>query len=646
MKDGFIKVAAPALPLVVADVKSNTEIIKERITQADEMGVNLVVFPELCITGYTCGDLFYSDALQKAALDALSDLTAFTVDKYPMVIVGLPVRYRAKLYNCAAVLMNGQCLGIIPKVHLPNHAEFCESRQFTSATELPGDAAIVVGDSLVPMGADLIFAHDTLDNYTVGVEICEDMWAPCPPCVQLCANGAMIIANLSASDEVVGKADYRRTLISATSGRLVCGYIFAAAGPEESTQDCVFSRHNLIAENGMILAENKPFGDLMFTVTEIDVNKLANERHKNTTVSTNGEDCCVVEFSQEVRETKLTRYISKNPFVPTDEDELAKRSESILQIQSYGLAKRMRHAWAKTAVIGISGGLDSTLAILVAVRAMKLLGRPLTDVVAVTMPCFGTSSRTKNNAVTLCELLGVTLREVNITKSVLQHFEDIGHDPNQLDVTFENAQARERTQVLMDIANQTNGIVVGTGDLSELALGWATYNGDHMSMYGVNASVPKTLVRHIVRHEAMKAPQDLAAVLWDILDTPVSPELLPVNKNGEMSQKTEDLVGPYELHDFFLYYMVRFGFGPKKIFRMATYAYGGEYEAKVILHWLRTFTRRFFIQQFKRSCLPDGPKVGTVTLSPRGDWRMPSDASSRIWLDEVAELEKEYGMSV
>lgn len=645
MKDGFVKVAAAALPLVVADVKGNTKVIKERITQADELGLNLVVFPELCITGYSCGDLFYSDVLQKAAMDALEELTAFTADKYPMVIVGLPVRYRAKLYNCAAVLVNGQCLGIVPKVHLPNHDEFYESRQFTPAEKLPGDAAITVGNRLVPMGTDLIFAHDALDHYIVGVEICEDMWAPCPPCARLCANGATIIANLSASDEVIGKAEYRRTLISATSGRLACGYIYASAGPEESTQDCVFSRHNLIAENGTILAENEPFGDLVFTVTEIDVNKLANERHKNTTIPANGEDCCVIEFSQEIRETKLTRYIPKNPFVPSDDGELRERSESILQIQSYGLAKRMRHAWAKTAVIGISGGLDSTLAILVAVRAMKLLDRPLTDIIAVTMPCFGTSSRTKNNAVTLCELLGVTLKEVNITKSVLQHFEDIGHAPDQLDVTFENAQARERTQVLMDIANQTNGIVVGTGDLSELALGWATYNGDHMSMYGVNASVPKTLVRYIVRHEAQKAEPELAAVLWDILDTPVSPELLPVDKNGEMSQKTEDLVGPYELHDFFLYYMLRFGFGPKKIFRMIVHAYGEDCDKEVILHWLRTFTRRFFVQQFKRSCLPDGPKVGSVTLSPRSDWRMPSDASSRIWLDEVAELEQEYGIT-
>ena len=641
MKDGFIKVAAAGVSVTVADVKSNAAAIKARMEQADAMGLNLVVFPELCVTSYSCGDLFYSNTLQRAALAALEDLTAFSAGKYPVYVVGLPVRYRGKLYNCAAVLLDGQCLGIVPKTHLPNGGEFYEKRQFSSANELPSDAAVAVNGQPVPMGSDLVFAHEILDHYTFGVEICEDMWAPEPPCGRLCKNGAVIVANLSASDEVIGKADYRRTLISATTGRFACGYIYCAAGPEESTQDMVFSRHNLIAENGAILAENEPFGTREFTISEIDVDRLANERHMNTTIPADGDDCCVIEFSQPVRETQITRYLPKNPFVPADADELSARAESILQIQSYGLAKRMRHAWAKTAVIGISGGLDSTLAILVAVRAMKLLDRPLTDVVAVTMPCFGTTARTKSNAVKLCELLGVTLREVDITKSVLQHFQDIGHGADVLDVTYENAQARERTQVLMDIANQTSGIVVGTGDLSELALGWATYNGDHMSMYGVNASVPKTLVRYIVRHEAQTADKPLADVLFDILDTPVSPELLPADKNGEMSQKTEDLVGPYELHDFFLYHMLRTGAGPGKIFRLCKYAYGGAYDDKTILHWLRTFVRRFFVQQFKRSCLPDGPKVGTVTLSPRGDWRMPSDASSRIWLDEIDALEQQ-----
>ena len=634
MKDGFIKVAAAGVSVTVADVKSNAAAIKARMEQADAMGLNLVVFPELCVTSYSCGDLFYSNTLQRAALAALEDLTAFSAGKYPVYVVGLPVRYRGKLYNCAAVLLDGQCLGIVPKTHLPNGGEFYEKRQFSSANELPSDAAVAVNGQPVPMGSDLVFAHEILDHYTFGVEICEDMWAPEPPCGRLCKNGAVIVANLSASDEVIGKADYRRTLISATTGRFACGYIYCAAGPEESTQDMVFSRHNLIAENGAILAENEPFGTREFTISEIDVDRLANERHMNTTIPADGDDCCVIEFSQPVRETQLTRYLPKNPFVPADADELSARAESILQIQSYGLAKRMRHAWAKTAVIGISGGLDSTL-------AMKLLDRPLTDVVAVTMPCFGTTARTKSNAVKLCELLGVTLREVDITKSVLQHFQDIGHGADVLDVTYENAQARERTQVLMDIANQTSGIVVGTGDLSELALGWATYNGDHMSMYGVNASVPKTLVRYIVRHEAQTADKPLADVLFDILDTPVSPELLPADKNGEMSQKTEDLVGPYELHDFFLYHMLRTGAGPGKIFRLCKYAYGGAYDDKTILHWLRTFVRRFFVQQFKRSCLPDGPKVGTVTLSPRGDWRMPSDASSRIWLDEIDALEQQ-----
>lgn len=645
MKDGFIKVGAAALSLAVADVTGNTKLLQERIDQADALGLNLVVFPELCVTGYSCGDLFYSDVLLRSAMEALETLTAYTAGKYPVVIVGLPVRYRSKLYNCAAVLHQGHCLGIVPKTHLPNHGEFYEQRQFTSGASLPPSAAVIVAGEPVPMGTDLLFTHETLENYTFGVEICEDMWAPCPPCQNLCRNGATIIANLSASDEVVGKADYRRTLISAVSGRLACGYVYCAAGPEESTQDMVFSRHNLVAENGVILDENPPFGEKVFTLSEIDVNKLANIRHGNTTIPDDGDDCCPIFFEQPLRDTVLTRPIPQNPFVPDDQRELSDRAAAILQIQSYGLMKRLRHAWAKTAVIGISGGLDSTLALLVAVRAMKLLGRPMTDIVAVTMPCFGTTSRTKSNAVTLCQLLGVTLREVNITRSVLQHFEDIGHDPQQLDVTFENAQARERTQVLMDIANQTGGIVVGTGDLSELALGWATYNGDHMSMYGVNASVPKTLVRYIVRHEAMTAAPELAAVLNDILDTPVSPELLPVDKDGQMAQKTEDLVGPYELHDFFLYYMLRFGFGPKKIFRLVRCAYAGTYDEKTILHWLRTFMRRFFIQQFKRSCLPDGPKVGTVTLSPRGDWRMPSDAISQLWLEEVAQLEREWECS-
>ena len=526
MKDGFIKVGAAALPLTVADVTGNAEIIRERMIQADGLGLNLVVFPELCVTGYSCGDLFYSDVLQRSAMDALESLTAATEGLYPVAVIGLPVRYRGKLYNCAAVLHDGHCLGIVPKVHLPNHGEFYEQRQFTSGADLPASAAVMVRGEPVPMGTDLLFAHETLDNYTFGVEICEDMWAPDPPCRTLCKNGALIIANLSASDEVIGKAEYRRTLISATSGRLACGYLYCAAGPEESTQDMVFSRHNLIAENGAILAENKPFGDKVFTVTEIDVNKLANERHHNTTIADDGDDACIVPFAQPIRETALTRYVARNPFVPADDDELNARAEAILQIQSQGLAKRMRHAWAKTAVIGISGGLDSTLALLVAVRAMKLLDRPMTDVVAVTMPCFGTTKRTKSNAVTLCELLGVTLMEVNITKSVLQHFEDIGQDPNTLDVTFENAQARERTQVLMDIANKTGGIVVGTGDLSELALGWATYNGDHMSMYGVNAGVPKTLVRHMVRYEA-----DIAA----------SPALRPLHRRPPEHVRRERL---------------------------------------------------------------------------------------------------------
>jgi NAD+ synthase (glutamine-hydrolysing) len=469
------------------------------------------------------------------------------------------------------------------------------------------------------------------------VEIGEDLWATDTVSRSLAAQGATIIVNPSASAESVGVADYRRMLVQSTSARLLCGYVCANAGPEESTQDAVYSQHHLIAENGVMLAENKPFGTCDLLISEIDVQRLADERLRNSLFES--KLCGSVAFKQPVRQTKLTRHFDANPFVP-DNADMDARAESILQIQAHGLAKRLDLTWSKKAVVGISGGLDSTLALLVMVRAMDLLGRPHSDVLAVTMPCFGTSKRTKNNAITLCNELGVELQEVNIMAAVQQHFKDIGHDPSVLDVTYENSQARERTQVLMDIANQCNGLVVGTGDLSELALGWATYNGDHMSMYGVNGDVPKTLVRVVVRYEAMRSHDALRDVLLDILDTPVSPELLPVDDKGQIAQKTEDLVGPYELHDFFLFHTVRSGFTPSKIFRLAQHVFAGVYSDAVILHWLRTFTRRFFNQQFKRSCIPDGPKVGSVALSPRGDWRMPSDASSKVWLDEIAELEK------
>ena len=632
MKDGFIKVAAGTIDVTVADVLYNTEQILARMQQADAAEINLLVLPELCLTGYSCGDLFYSDCLLGAVEPALQRLLQASAALRPVFAVGLPLRFCGKLFNCAAILHAGQLLGVVPKTYLPNYGEFYEQRQFSSAAVLAGkNETITLCGQRVPFGAQLLFACEQLPAFTFGVELCEDLWAPCPPSTALCAAGAQIIANLSASDEVIGKADYRRMLVSSTSARLLCGYVYCNASATESTQDMVFSRHHLIAENGAILAENTPFADAELTISEIDVQRLAHERHHNTSFSA-APGMQTVTFSQPLRRTVLTRHFAPNPFVPPYDEQLRARAEAILQIQSQGLRKRLEHTRAKTAVIGISGGLDSTLALLVTVRAFDLCGRSRKEICCVTMPCFGTTKRTKSNAVKLCEELGVSVQEVNITASVRQHFADIGHEESVHDVTYENCQARERTQVLMDIANQSGGLVIGTGDLSELALGWATYNGDHMSMYAVNCSVPKTLVRYIVQYEAQSSAPALQAVLLDILDTPVSPELLPADENGQIAQRTEDLVGPYELHDFFLYHMLRFGAAPRKLYRMARAAYAGRYDDAVILHWLKTFCRRFFAQQFKRSCIPDGPKVGSVTLSPRGDWRMPTDASSRLWL--------------
>ena len=638
MKDGFIKVAAGTIDVTVADVLYNTEQILARMQQADAAEINLLVLPELCLTGYSCGDLFYSDCLLGAVEPALQRLLQASAALRPVFAVGLPLRFCGKLFNCAAILHAGQLLGVVPKTYLPNYGEFYEQRQFSSAAVLAGkNETITLCGQRVPFGAQLLFACEQLPAFTFGVELCEDLWAPCPPSTALCAAGAQIIANLSASDEVIGKADYRRMLVSSTSARLLCGYVYCNASATESTQDMVFSRHHLIAENGAILAENTPFADAELTISEIDVQRLAHERHHNTSFSA-APGMQTVTFSQPLRRTVLTRHFAPNPFVPPYDEQLRARAEAILQIQSQGLRKRLEHTHAKTAVIGISGGLDSTLALLVTVRAFDLCGRSRKEICCVTMPCFGTTKRTKSNAVKLCEELGVSVQEVNITASVRQHFADIGHEESVHDVTYENCQARERTQVLMDIANQSGGLVIGTGDLSELALGWATYNGDHMSMYAVNCSVPKTLVRYIVQYEAQSSAPALQAVLLDILDTPVSPELLPADENGQIAQRTEDLVGPYELHDFFLYHMLRFGAAPRKLYRMARAAYAGRYDDAVILHWLKTFCRRFFAQQFKRSCIPDGPKVGSVTLSPRGDWRMPTDASSRLWLQELESL--------
>ena len=642
MQDGFLRAAAASIPVAVADPRRNAAACCARIDQAHRAHAALLVLPELCVTGYTCGDLFLSALLLDAAEAALTDICAHTQNCDPVVVLGVPLRAGGKLYNCAAVLHRGRILGIVPKTWLPNYDVFAEKRCFTSAAAYSGPGCVPVGGQDVPFGTGLVFACAQMPAFRLGVELCEDVWAPVPLSVRLCLAGATVIANASASDEVIGKAEYRRMLICATAARLVCGYVYANAAPEESTQDMVFSAHHLISENGALLAEKKPFApedDLL--ITELDLFHLRSERHRNTSFDASGSaPCRTVVFDQPVRETPLSRKFAKHPFVPADGAILAERAEMILQMQSYGLKKRIAHTRCKTVVVGISGGLDSTLALLVMVRAMDMLGRARRDIVAVTMPCFGTTQRTKSNAVRLCELLGVTVRTVDITASVRSHFADIGHDEAVTDVTYENCQARERTQVLMDIANETGGIVVGTGDLSELALGWATYNGDHMSMYGVNASIPKTLVRYIIRYEAHSAGLELAEVLEDILATPVSPELLPASASGEMTQKTEDLVGPYELHDFFLYYMLRYGARPRKLYRLAKLAFAGLYDDATILHWLEVFTRRFFAQQFKRSCLPDSVKVGTVTLSPRGDWRMPSDASSRMWLDEIAALKQ------
>ena len=637
MKDGFLKAAALSPALRVADCAYNAGQIAEAMQACAGRGIKLAVFPELALTGYTCGDLFFQQALQQAALQGLAQILQASEGLDLVALVGLPVAVNGKLYNCAAVVCGGRLLGLVPKTCLPNYGEFYEKRHFA-----PGDKkvrTVTVCGQQVPFGTQLLFQCRQMPAFVLGVELCEDLWSALPPSTFHALAGATVLANLSASDETVGKAEYRRALVANQSARLLCCYLYASAGHGESTQDMVFAGHDLVAENGVLLAETEPFkgGD---AVSELDCARMLAERARNTSFVPNDEGYQVVGFDLAVTETILTRWVDPAPFVPGDARRRAERCELILRMQADGLAKRIEHTHAKTAVIGISGGLDSCLALLVAARAMRQLGRPAADVLAVTMPCFGTTRRTRSNAEILCQELGVSFREVNITATVRSHFADIGHDGQTPDVTFENSQARVRTLELMDIANLNGGFVVGTGDLSELALGWATYNGDHMSMYGVNAGVPKTLVRHLVRYEADTAPTGaLRRVLLDILDTPVSPELLPA-KDGEIAQRTEELVGPYELHDFYLYYVLRFGFGPRKIFRLAKAAFAGrpEYTDQVLYKWLRSFYWRFFAQQFKRSCLPDGPKVGSVTLSPRGDWRMPSDAAAAAWLAELETL--------
>ena len=639
MRHGFVKVAAATPDIRVADVEYNTENICRAIGEACERKAKIIVFPELCITGYTCGDLFTQDVLLEAARRALQHIAKYTEDKDILAFVGMPLAVRGKLYNTAAALNRGKILGFTTKTFLPNYAEFYEMRQFTPGPDQAG--YILFEGEQVLFGPQILFEASGMEDLIVSAEICEDVWSPVPPSTQAAIEGATVIVNCSASDETIGKDTYRRELIAGQSARLIAGYVYANAGEGESTTDVVFGGHNIIAENGAVLKEAARYKNEII-YSEFDLKRIVSERRKNTTFQADPDGTLMrVPFTVEMEkeDVELTRVFPKTPFVPSDESARAERCEEILTIQAMGLKKRLAHTNSKTAVVGISGGLDSTLALLVTARAFDMLGRDKKDIIAVTMPCFGTTDRTYQNACEMSKKTGATLREVPIAEAVNVHFRDIGQDPEEHDVTYENSQARERTQVLMDIANRTGGMVIGTGDMSELALGWATYNGDHMSMYGVNASVPKTLVRHLVKYAADETKdQELKSVLYDVLDTPVSPELLPP-KDGDIAQKTEDLVGPYELHDFFLYYMLRFGYEPAKIFRLAKRAFEGDYDGEVILKWLKTFCRRFFSQQFKRSCLPDGPKVGTVALSPRGDWRMPSDACAAVWMKELDEIE-------
>jgi len=638
MRHGFVKTAA-ATPLIeVADCIHNSEQILSLIREMEKENTAVMVFPELCITGYTCGDLFWQNTLLDSAEKQLLWLAKETENVDALIAVGLPVSVAGKLYNTAAFLNRGKILGLIPKSYIPNHGEYYEARNFTPAPLENGTA--VIGGQEVPFGTNLLFVCNELRELIVGCEICEDLWVPDPPSISHALAGATVIANLSAGDEITGKDVYRRQLVQGQSGRLMCAYIYAGAGEGESTTDLVFAGHNIISENASVLAESERFHNGII-YADIDVKRLLTERRKTSTFySASNEAYQYIGFDLEVRETRLSRKFDPHPFVPDEGSKRQKRCEEIMTIQALGLKKRLAHARCESAVIGISGGLDSTLALLISAKAFDMLGMERNRIKAVTMPCFGTTDRTYHNACELTKKLGAELLEVDIKRSVTQHFEDIGQDPEKHDVTFENSQARERTQVLMDLANRFNGMVVGTGDLSELALGWCTYNGDHMSMYGVNASVPKTLVRHLVRYYADTCGDpELSSVLYDVLDTPVSPELLPP-KDGEIAQKTEDLVGPYELHDFFLYYMLRAGFEPDKIYRIAKTAFEGIYPDEIILKWLKNFYRGFFTQQFKRSCSPDGPKVGTVALSPRGDLRMPSDASARVWLEQIEKLQE------
>ncbi len=641
MNQGFLRVAAATPKIKVADCIYNAGNIIDMIETAERKAVKLIVFPELSITGYTCGDLFLQETLLRNANEQVIRIAEATKGKELVAVVGFPYQRQGKLYNTAAVLQNGKVLALIPKLNIPNYSEFYEARHFT-----PGVQEAVKVNFMgqeIDFGTRILLQCSNLPDFILGVEICEDLWIPLSPAIFHCFAGATVIANLSASDELTGKGEYRRELVKSQSARLVCGYIYSDAGEGESTTDLVFAGHNLIAENGSVLAEAIPFENGMI-ISELDLGRLRSERRRmNTYLKPNADSYAVIPFSFRegnyiLEEIELTRVIDPTPFVPSEKTNRNIRCREIINIQAMGLKTRLEHTGITSAVVGISGGLDSTLALLVTVKAFELLELDKKGIIAVTMPCFGTTDRTYRNALKLMECLGVTKLEIPIGEAVKLHFRDIGHEIEQQDITYENSQARERTQVLMDLANRYEGLVVGTGDMSELALGWATYNGDHMSMYGVNSSVPKTLVRFLVAYFAELASDPrLTEVLTDILDTPVSPELLPP-KEGEISQRTEDFVGPYELHDFFLYYILRFGYEPAKVYRMAKHAFRDRYAEEEILKWLKVFYRRFFSQQFKRSCLPDGPKVGSVSVSPRGDLRMPSDASAALWLKELDKL--------
>lgn len=638
MKDGYVRVSCATPNVKVADCEYNSDRIIECIDEAIQNRVKILVLPELCITGYTCGDLFLQRPLLEEAKRQLIRITKATLGFDTVVSVGFPFVYKHKVYNCGAFLQGGKILGIVPKTNLPNYSEFYEARYFE-----PGPTMVQfvqIDDMSIPFGTNLLFQCQEIDDLVIGCEICEDLWVPHPPSTSHALAGATVICNLSASDETTTKENYRKSLIGGQSARLVCAYLYADAGNGESTTDVVYSSHNVISENGAILAEAERFKNQSI-YADIDLYRVTSERRRLSTYKSNADQYYTVLFSIKMEALELIRSYSKSPFIPQDYEERKRRCDEILMIQAMGLKKRLEHTNCRTAVLGISGGLDSTLAALVIAKAFDQLSLDRSNILCVTMPCFGTTKRTYTNAIEITQALGATLREINIKDAVEQHFKDIGHDPKQHDITYENAQARERTKILMDIANQTNGLVIGTGDMSELALGWATYNGDHMSMYAVNASVPKTLVRHLVQYYADTTDnQSLKKSLIDVLDTPVSPELLPP-VDGKISQKTEDLVGPYELHDFYLYYMLRFGFSPAKIYRIAVQTFEGEYDPQTIYKWLRTFYWRFFSQQFKRSCVPDGPKVGSVALSPRGDLKMPSDASANLWMKELDQINLE-----